>query len=93
MVFGDPLVRHLDDDKKDAKRYNTQRGERIFTDPNKVVRQSLPIDFNNDGLEDLVVLHEDGSINLLKNYGGKSDPYVNMGLLLLVADPVREMYV
>ncbi len=39
------------------------------------------------------MLYEDGSINLLKNYGGKSDPYVNMGLLLLVADPVRSMYV
>ncbi len=41
-------MRHLDDDTKGAKRYNTERGERIFADSDKVIKQSVPIDFNKD---------------------------------------------
>ncbi|MBO4203866.1 VCBS repeat-containing protein [bacterium] len=59
--------------------------------------QSHPIDFNNDGLKDLVVVYTDGTVRLLKNYGkpvsGGQSPYQDLETLLLVADHIDEVFV
>jgi len=43
-------------------------GQTIYTDPNKTIFKTLPIDFNSDGLKDLLVVYTDGTVKLLKNY-------------------------
>lgn len=92
VVYGDPLVAHTGD--AISKREHTdQRGRRIFTDNERAIKQTMPIDFNADGLEDLLVVFVDGSINILKNYGGQTNPYVDLGLLMFLEKRVREVKV
>jgi hypothetical protein len=67
-------------------------GQAIFSNPNKTIFQTIPADINNDGLQDLVIAYTDGSIQLLKNYGGKK-PYENLGNLMLIADTIKEIKV
>jgi hypothetical protein len=34
-------------------------GERIYSDPSKTIQQTIPFDFNDDGLDDLLIIHTD----------------------------------
>ena len=40
----------------------------FYADPNKTIFKVLPIDFNKDGIKDLIVVYTDGVIKLVKNY-------------------------
>jgi len=51
--------------------YDTGIGELVYHDPAKPIDRVVSIDFNNDKLKDLLIVYEDGSVRLLKNYGGK----------------------
>jgi len=51
--------------------YDTGIGQLIYHNPDKPINRVIDIDFNNDKLIDLLILYADGSIRLLKNYGGK----------------------
>jgi hypothetical protein len=50
----------------------------------------LPIDFNNDDLKDLLVVYTDGTVKLLKNYGGK-ESYRNLQELMIIAEPIKDI--
>lgn len=92
VVYGDPLL-HTIGDEPSEQVHDTERGKRIYTDPQKAIDQTLVFDFNADQLEDILVVHTDGSIYILKNYGGQTQPYVDMGPLLLIDADIKEIFV
>ena len=49
--------------------FDASLGQTIYADPSKTIFKVLPIDFNKDGVKDLLVVYTDGTIKLLKNYG------------------------
>lgn len=67
-------------------------GKNIFSNPNKTILQTIPADFNNDGLKDLLIAYTDGSVTLLKNYGG-TNPYQNMQNLMIIAESIKDIQV
>ena len=52
-------------------------GERVFADHGQGIVTTAPIDFDNDGVSDLLIAHHDSSVRLLKSYGGDM-PYHDM---------------
>lgn len=54
--------------------------------------QSRLLDFNADGLKDLVVVSSDGTVSLAKNYGG-TIPYQSLETLMVIAESVEELFV
>lgn len=67
-------------------------GQTIYADPNKTILKVLPIDFNKDNLKDLLVVYTDGTVKLLKSYGGKEN-YRNLQELMIIAEPIKDIYV
>jgi hypothetical protein len=64
----------------------------VFTDPSKIIHTSKIIDFNNDGINDLIVVYTDGTVKISKNYG--SEPNVkNLEDLLLLAVRIEKVYI
>jgi len=91
--IGDPLVTRMDMNKKAADTpFDTSMGTNIYNDPGKTIFEVVPFDFNNDGLDDLLVAHTDGSVKLLKNYGW-TDPYKDTQNILLIADTIKDIFV
>jgi hypothetical protein len=39
-----------------------------------------------------LVVYSDGTVRILKNYGG-TDPFVNLGSLLIIADGIKDINV
>ena len=70
--------------------FDASIGQTIYADPNKTIFKVLPMDFNNDGLKDLLVVYTDGTVKLLKNYGG-TESYKNMQELMIIAEPIKEI--
>lgn len=67
--FGDPLVQRISDSIAVSKtEVDGSAGQYIFSNPNKTIFKTMPADFDNDGLKDLIVAYTDGNIQLLKNY-------------------------
>jgi hypothetical protein len=48
--------------------FDASIGQTIYADPNKTIFKTLPIDFNNNGLQDIIVVYTDGVVKILKNY-------------------------
>jgi len=91
--FGDPLVHRISDNIKVSKtEQDASIGKTIFSNPNKTILKTLSADFNNDGLKDILIAYTDGSISLLKNYGG-TQPYRNMQDLMVIADSIKDIQV
>jgi hypothetical protein len=91
--IGDPLVKRISNNKVAANtNFDTSIWQTVYSDPWKTIFKVLPFDFNNDGLDDLLIAHTDGSIKLLKNYGG-TDWYKDVQNLLLIADTIKDIYV
>lgn len=91
--FWDPLLerREKNPDIPDVD-LDASIGQDIYTDPTKTIFKVLPIDFNKDGLKDMIVVYTDGTVKLIKNYGG-TDPYKNMQELMIIADTVKDIKV
>ncbi|MCF7835358.1 VCBS repeat-containing protein, partial [Candidatus Gracilibacteria bacterium] len=91
--FGDPLVKRIDKNKEvSLTDFDGSIGKSIYSDPNKTIFKVKTMDFNNDGLKDILISYTDGTIKLLKNYGG-DDPYRNMQELAILADGIKEIYI
>ena len=70
--------------------FDASIGQTIYADPTKTIFKVLPMDFNNDGVKDLLVVYTDGVIKLLKNYGGTT-PYQDMQELMIISVPIKEI--
>lgn len=91
--IGDPLVKRVSDNKVAANtNFDTSIWHTIYSDPGKTIFKVIPFDFNDDDIDDLLIAHTDGSIKLLKNYGG-TDWYKDVQNLLLIADTIKDIYV
>lgn len=63
----------------------------IFSEPEKTIFKTLDIDYNNDGLRDLLVVYEDGSIKLQKQYQDKQ--FYDLGTLMISAEEIKEIFI
>lgn len=72
--------------------FDASIGQTIYADPNKTILKVLPIDFNNDKLKDLLIVYTDGTVKLLKNYGGK-ESYKNLQELMIIAEPIKDIII
>jgi FG-GAP-like repeat len=72
--------------------YDTGIGQIIYHNPDKPIERVTSIDFNKDGLKDLLVIYTDGSVRLLKNYGGKQ-PWRDLWHLMIIADGIKNLYI
>jgi hypothetical protein len=72
--------------------YDTGIGQMIYHNPDKPIERVTSIDFNKDGLKDLLVVYGDGSVRLLKNYGGKQ-PWRDLWHLMIIADGIKNLYI
>jgi hypothetical protein len=67
--FWDPLLKRTEKNTSIPNNdFDASVGEQIYTDPNKTILKTTPIDFNNNGLKDLLIIYTDGTVKLLKNY-------------------------
>lgn len=91
--FGDPMVQRISDSIQISKtQFDGSAGQEIFSSPDKTIFKTIPTDFNRDGIQDLLVAYTDGSIQLLKNYGGKQ-PFQNLGNVMIIWDTIKEIHV
>lgn len=91
--IGDPLLERIEHNPTiGGSEYDDWPGQRIYADEWNGVKFVKDIDFNNDALRDMVIAHHDGSMSLLKNYGG-NDAYHDLWALLFAADGIRDVFV
>lgn len=89
--FWDPLLERREKNPKIPDTdFDASIGQTIYADPNKTIFKVLPIDFNNDGSKDLIVVYTDGVIKLVKNYWG-TQAYKNLQELMIIAEPIKEI--
>lgn len=92
LNIGDPLLTRIDKNRKiENTSFDDGVGQVVRTDDKRILKNKV-FDFNNDGLQDMVIAYQDGSVRLLKNAWG-ADPYKDMGTLLVFADGLKELYV
>lgn len=41
----------------------------------------------------MLIIYTDGSIHILKNYGGQTEPYVDLGELMIIGSDIQEVFV
>jgi len=89
----DPLLKKIDKNKLlNSVPFDRWLGDLVYSMPGKIIFKVLPLDFNNDGLQDLIVSYNDGTIKILKNYGW-SDPYKLLQNLMVISDGIKDIQV
>jgi hypothetical protein len=90
--FWDPLISRISKNIEiDVVKQDLGIGEHLYSNASKSIFKVLNGDINNDGLEDVVVVFNNGSVKVLKNYWW-SDPYTDMQDLMLLADSIEDIY-
>lgn len=64
--------------------------EVIYSEPGKEIFKVINIDFNNDDLEDIIVIFKDWTIKILKNYWW-TNPFQNLWALMILADRISDV--
>ena len=64
--------------------------EVIYSEPGKEIFKVINIDFNNDDLEDIIVIFKDWTIKILKNYWW-TNPFQNLWALMILADRINDV--
>ena len=82
----DPLLKNRDEVA--SKRWLWQVK---YSEPSKSIFKVTDIDYNWDGLRDLLVAYRDWSINLLKQYNNSK--YEDLWTLMLTAEQINEIFV
>ncbi len=91
--FWDPVLSRISDNQEISNvSLDLGIGDIINAEPWQSLLKVVPIDFNNDSLEDLLAVFTDGSIKLLKNYGG-THPYSDMQNLVYLSDSIKDVFV
>jgi hypothetical protein len=94
--YGDPVLTRIDNNRMVAGTpYDASIGKYIHSYPWDIVKNIDDIDFDNDGLEDIVVTMTDGVVRLLKNYLNHPTPgapwqYHDMGMIGRIGDGLLE---
>lgn len=91
--YWDPLVKRLNKNTNvKLTEYDWWLWKLIYSDPDKTIFKVKNIDFNNDWLQDFVIVYTDWTIKLLKNYWW-NNPYHNLQELSILADWIKEVYI
>ena len=91
--FWDPVLKRISENVNiDKTSFDAGVWQVVFSDANKAISKTLPIDFNNDWLKDLLIVYKDWSIKLQKNYWWNSFDK-NLQDLMLVEWWIRDVYV
>ena len=97
----DPLLKRIDENNS-AKVYDGSWNivkdtefdlwpwEVIYSEPGKEIFKVINIDFNNDDLEDIIVIFKDWTIKILKNYWW-TNPFQNLWALMILADRINDV--
>ncbi|HRX63772.1 MAG TPA: hypothetical protein P5060_01570 [Candidatus Absconditabacterales bacterium] len=100
--IGDPLLKRIDKNET-SKRIDSEGneedigfdqglGEVVYAEPGKTIFKVKDIDFNNDGLVDMIISFTDGTVKILKNYGGNKG-WQKLGDLMILTDGIKEIMV
>lgn len=93
ITLGDPMIsRQTNNPTVSGTNYDAGQGKTIFTETEKSISKTVPFDLDKDGQKDLLIVYTDGSVRILKNEGGK-DPYQNLGMLMIIADGIKDLFV
>jgi hypothetical protein len=63
----------------------------IYSDPNNEIFKVIDIDYNADGLKDLLIVYRDGMIKLQKQYADHT--FKDLETLILTAQQIKAIYV
>ena len=97
----DPLLKRIDGNDS-AKIYDTSWNvekdtefdlwpwEVIYSEPGKEIFKVINIDFNNDNLQDIIVVFKDWTIKILKNYWW-TNPFQDLWALMILADRISDV--
>lgn len=90
--FGDPLLTRVsDNDLVENTNFDSWVWQKIYSTSDQMIKKVINLDFNNDWLEDILVIYVDDSIRILKNYWW-NDPFSDLWELMVIADWVKEVY-
>jgi hypothetical protein len=91
FFVGDPFLERVKDNRNVvATDFDDGIGQKIFSETKSILDADI-IDFDSDGQKDVIVGYKDGSLRLLRNHGGTS-PFKDMGMLMVVAPGLRELW-
>jgi hypothetical protein len=85
IVLGDPVARLPE--LTSNQNYDRTLGKRLLDGNEGIIETSIPVDYNNDGQEDILVMYESGKVELLQNFGGT---YRSLGYVIYVVDAGRK---
>ncbi len=96
----DPFVRRLDIPNApipvwnswELLRFDRWLGDVTYSDPDEDILKTLYIDFNQDWLNDMLVVYRDWKVKRLKNYAWQ-DPFTNLWDLLYIAEDIKDVFV
>ena len=88
----DPALKRIDQNKNLEKAdYNQGLWKVVYNDIEKPIFKTLDIDYNNDGLRDLLIIYKDWEIRLQKQYQDKK--FKTIGTLMMSAEPIKEVFI
>ena len=91
--FWDAFLKRVDkNDIIKNTNFDWSRWEKIFYSENGGIKKVLVWDFNNDGLKDVIIAKDDGSVVLLKNYWWSFSKFTDLGDLMLIWDWIKDIF-
>lgn len=94
--IGDPLIMRVSDNTPllpaDPATLGKWPGQEILSSPEKSILKTLHADINNDDLEDIIIVYDDGTIDWQKQYGG-TKTFVPMWPLLHIFDTIKDVFI
>ncbi|MBF0932410.1 MAG: VCBS repeat-containing protein, partial [candidate division SR1 bacterium] len=90
--IGDPLLKRIQKNTNlENTDYNGGIEKTIYSDTTNSIWKVLDIDYNRDGLKDILVIYQDGTIKLQKQYADKQ--FQDMGMLMMTTEQMEDVYV
>lgn len=66
IIIGDPVARLPE--LLSGQNYDRTLGKKLITGAGGIIESYATLDYNNDGMEDIIVFYQDGKVELLQNY-------------------------
>lgn len=71
--------------------HNWGLGKIVYSDEKRSIFKVMNLDYNNDGLEDLIIIYNDGTIKLQKQYNDES--FDNLENLLITSEQIDDIFI